>query len=517
MTAEAGRRRRARAGALAGVVAAVSAAGAGPAQAQTLPGQPVPIPSTRAQTTPTESAPSQSAQTPRAATYLFPDAVLESAAAHFPQVLEGLARVQAARGDVVASEGAFDLVFSADGFTRSTGFWDGSVVNTDVRRRLRGVGATVYGGYRLSDGDFPIYEDINFTNTGGEFKVGALFSILRDRSIDAQRFAATDTRLAADQAELELLLTRIGVQRRALNAYWLWLAAERQLSVYKDLLEIAEARQSGLETQVRRGALAAISLTENRQNITRRRILVVQAQRDFINAANVLSLYYRDSDGDPITPSLGEAPPMDVMPAMPETPELPVTDLVAQRPELELLRVAIQRANNRIALGENALQPSLDLNLEVSRDLGAIAEGGPSRESTDTILGVEFSVPLQRRLAKGRLQRAEAEREAARQQRRRTQDQIEIEIRNILVELETARELAVLAQLEVEQSDRMTEAELSRFASGASDFFLVNVREETAADARVRAAQAAFRARVAQTDFDAAVMNLNRLGLSDQR
>ncbi len=450
-------------------------------------------------------------------TYLFPEAVLESAATHFPQILEGLAQVDAARGDVVAAEGAFDLVFTVDGFSRSTGFWDGSIVNSDVRRRLRGVGATVYGGYRLSDGNFPIYEDVNFTNTGGEFKIGALFSLLRDRSIDDQRFAATDTRLAANQAELELLLTRIGVQRRALNAYWLWVATLRQLSVYEDLLDIAEARQSGLETQVRRGALAAISLTENRQNITRRRILVVQAERDVVNAANVLSLYYRNADGDPVTPGVDEAPPLTAMPLIPNAPQLPVTDIVAQRPELELLRVAIQRANNRIALGENALQPRFDFNLEVSRDLGAIAEGGPSRESTDTILGVEFSVPLQRRLAKGQLQRAAAEREAARQQRRQTQDQIEIEIRNILIELETARELADLAQLEVDQSDRMTEAERSRFASGASDFFLVNVREETAADARVREAQAVLRARVAQADFDAAVMNLDRLGLSDYR
>ncbi|MEO1475698.1 MAG: TolC family protein, partial [Pseudomonadota bacterium] len=79
---------------------------------------------------------------------LLPADVLESSATRFPDILESLAREAAARGDQLAAEGAFDLVFNADGFDRVSGFWTGGVVNTELQQNLRPFGAQVYGGYR---------------------------------------------------------------------------------------------------------------------------------------------------------------------------------------------------------------------------------------------------------------------------------------------------------------------------------------------------------------------------------
>jgi len=67
----------------------------------------------------------------------------------------------------------------------------------------------------------------------------------------------------------------------------------------------------------------------------------------------------------------------------------------------------------------------------------------------------------------------------------------------------------------VEQARVLMDAERRRFASGASDFFLVNVREQTAADARIRFLQAELKRHVAQAEYDAATLNLPRLGLSN--
>ena len=450
---------------------------------------------------------------------LLPDQVLAASAQHFPLILESLAKRSAAEGRVVAADGAFDLVFSVDGYDRVSGFWTGGVVNTDVRRRLRPLGATVYGGYRISDGTFPIYEDINFTNTGGEAKIGALFSLLRDRSIDSARFQTRDARLALQQADLEVLLTRIGVQQQAVVAYWRWIAAGRQLRVYEQLLRLAQSREAGLEEQVRSGARAAIFLTENRQNITRRQRLVFEARRDFQTAANALSFYYRGPDGAPLTPTPEQLPPMEFMDrASEDAIDADASTLLAaaaRRPELAILKTALDRARAKTALSHNDLKPRLDLRAEVSRDFGDIAEGGVSRDSTDTILGLRFTVPLQRREAKGRLRAAEAEYEAAKQQRRYTLERIELEIRNILIDLDVSQDLARIADLEVDQSQTMEEAERERFANGASDFFVVNVREETAADARVRAILARLQLAVARANYDAATVDLERLGINE--
>ena len=81
-----------------------------------------------------------------------------------------------------------------------------------------------------------------------------MLNILRDRSIDQQRFGVIDARLNLQNAELEVLLTKIGVQEQALVAYWNWEARGRQLRVYEELLELALVRQDGLENEVEQGA-----------------------------------------------------------------------------------------------------------------------------------------------------------------------------------------------------------------------------------------------------------------------
>lgn len=445
------------------------------------------------------------------------ETVLASAQQHFPQIMERLARRRVAAGEVDVAAGAFDLVFGSEGFDRLDGFYDGRALKATAKQPLRPLGATVFSEYKVSDGTFPIYEDINFTNTVGTLSAGVLFSLLRDRDIDPARFAETDALIALDNADLDVLMVRIGVQQRAIVAYWEWVVAGRQLKVYQDLLRIALERESGLREQVESGARARIFLTENEQNIVRRRSLVTTAMRSFEGATNRLAFFYRDTNGDLLLPqpqqlpaegeaarkSLGQAPrTLDNVPAA-----------LARRPEILMLSNAINRAENLINLRENDLLPQLDLRFEVGTGLGDIAEGGPSRDTTDPIIGFTFSVPLQQRTARGRLAQSIAERDAVYQQRRQLEDQIEIEIRNIFMTLNYAEQLAKLSAREVELAETMRQAEQRRFEGGASDFFLVNVREETAANARVQYLVATLETLIARANFDAATINLEQLGL----
>ncbi|MEM6513069.1 MAG: TolC family protein [Pseudomonadota bacterium] len=445
------------------------------------------------------------------------ETLLNASARHYPTILRSLALQNEAQARTLEVEGAFDLVFEAESYQRATGFYDGIAIDGAVRQRLGSLGASVYAGYKISNGTFPIYEDIRFTNTGGAFKVGALFSLLRDRDIDEDRFNRTDASLNLREAELNVLLTRIGVQQRALLAYWQWVTIGYQLRVYKNLLRIAEERETGLEEQVRQGALARIFLTENAQNITRRQTLVTLAERDLALAANSLSLFYRDDNGAPLTPVEVQLPPgvqIREIDTMPVNETVALTDALQTRPELDLLKTAIERESNRLALQENALKPRLDLAIEVQEGgLGAIAEGGPSRDTTDTVVGLTFSVPLQRRDARGKIDQSRAKLDAKRAEQQLREEQIRVEVRNLIVDLRISRELLSLAALEVRQSELLRASERRRFESGASDFFLVNLREEAAADARIKLLDAEFRTRLARANLDAATVNLERLGL----
>jgi outer membrane protein TolC len=447
------------------------------------------------------------------------DEVLLSSERHYPQILEALAVQRAASGRALEAEGSFDLVFSGDGFSRLSGFYDGTAIEGVAKQPLRPLGSTLYAGYKLSDGTFPVYEDEYFTNTGGAFKVGVLFSLLRDRGFDNRRFRERDAAIEMRQADLDVLLTKIGVQEQAIVAYWRWVTAGRQLKVYENLLRISLERQKALDEQVRRGARAQIFLTENLQNITRRQTLVTSARRTLNRAANALSLYYRNEEGRPRIADAARLPPgatINELYGIATPAGTAINQALERRPELALLKAAIEREQNRLRLAENDLKPRLDFNLEVQEGLGSIAEGGPSRDSTDTIVGFTFSLPLQRREALGRIERSSAEIDAKRQQRRLREEQIEIEVRNLLVDLNVSRELLLLAAQDVQQSELLRASELRRFQSGASDFFLLNVREETAADARIRLLEAELELRVARANYDAATVNTDQLGISPE-
>ena len=446
-----------------------------------------------------------------AAAILTPEDVMRSAASSYPKVLMAIADLDAARGGLLEEQSAFDVIFEVETDNRVAGFYDGQTVETKFTRNIGPFGGKVYGGYRVSDGDFPVYEDISFTNQGGEFKLGGLFSLLRDRSIDSRRFGVRDQQLAINQADVNILLTRIGVQQKALIAYWRWVTAGQRLAIYRDLLELAQQRDSGLRRQVERGAQAAIFLTENAQNITRRRILVRQAERDLDIAAADLSLYVRDAEGAVIVPTRDQLPMAFSAPS-PDS-DVNVNAVVAQRPEIRLVALEIDRALQRQALARNEFRPRLDLSVEVSDDIGEIGEGGESRDEAEAIVGLRFEAPLGARLARGKSAAAKASLDRLEHEQRLLTDQIAAELDNMRIRLTVATDLAGLASQEVRQAELLREAEMRRFANGASDFFLVNLREEAVTDAQIRYTDSLFTANAARVTFDAATLNLSALGL----
>lgn len=447
---------------------------------------------------------------------LLPEEVLRSSALTFPSILEAFEREAAARSDQLAADGAFDLMLKGEYYDRLTGFYSGGFGKVEARQPLRPYGAEVYGSYRVSNGDFPTYENYNYTNALGEAKVGALFSLLRNRDIDSRRFAIEDTRLAAAQAQIDVMLVRLNVQHEALRAYWRWVAAGEEIRVFEELLEIAEARQIGLAREVGEGARARIALTENERNLLNRRARLEEAKRNFATAANSLAFYLRGSDGQIIVPTREQLPDLSRMTGIAPVETLtanPMSEVIQSRPELAVFKVAIERANNRIALRQNDLKPSLNATVELSRDFGQLGPGGPGFDSTDTVVGLTFSVPLQRREARGRLQRAEAELRETELRQRRIADQITMELGNIIENLTAALRIADLAEAEVKQANAMVQAERTRFRLGAGEFFLVNQREEDAANAQVSAIRADLAGRLAEASYNAATMNLKALGL----
>ncbi|WP_293368825.1 TolC family protein [Nevskia sp.] len=452
------------------------------------------------------------AQTP-AAVPLNLDTVLASSRERYPQVLAAQEKIRAQGGKLLSSEGAFDLYAEQTSKSRLSGYYDGRYTNAKIVQPLSSFSTDVYGGYKVSGGDFPIYEDEAFTLDAGEFKVGAVFSLLRDRDIDDRRAKLRDSRLTLDQTELDAMLTRVRVQHDAMVSYVDWVAAGEALTVYRGLLQLAEARDDGLDTRVQEGDLARVYLNENRQYILRRRGLVVEAERKLIAAANKLSLYLRHADGTPRLPQEAELPghwPNPPMLVDPTTVDAAIRAALAARPEIGVLAADLERERLNLALGRNLLKPRVDLNLEAARDFGS---GDPTRVGTDAIVRLDVVIPIETRTARGQIDAAQANLSRLELDRRLLEERIAVEIRTLANDLSAAYRFVELATQEVEQADVLSRAERDRFAEGASDFFLVNLREEAAANTRVREIEAHLRYLGALADFYAATVQREPLGL----
>lgn len=447
---------------------------------------------------------------PAAAQPLTLDEVLRASAAQAPAILEAMAREGQAAGRRLSADGAFDLVFEGEAQSRLLGSYGGSYAEARAVRPLAGNGGSAHLGYRVSRGAFPVYEDKAYTNRLGELRAGAVLALMRDRLVDERRtrigLAEGDVALA----RLEREMVAIGVQRRAIDAYQAWVAAGMRVAVYRDLYRLASARQASIERQVRLGARPSILATENRQNMVRRRAMLVRAEQELAAAANGLSLYLRDAAGAPVVPAAERLPAG--FPAL-RPPAVPAEARAIGRPELTSVLVRLDQAAARRAQAENELLPRLDLRIEAAKDLGEAGLGGAKRTPAEAYVGLKLSLPFERRQARGRIAEARAEADALRLRQRAIEEQIRVELDALAIQVEATDRLATLAREERGLAERMAEAERRRFELGASDFMVVNLREEAAADAGLRLLDAEHRRSAARAELVAATVDRAQLGL----
>ena len=434
--------------------------------------------------------------------------VLRSSATHAPQVLEAMARQRQADARALTAQGQFDLVFDADAQSRALGYYDGTFADLKASRPLSNNGGNIYTGYRVSTGSFPSYEGKSATNQLGEVRVGAVFSLLRDRLIDERRGRRELAEADIDLAALDRDMIAIGVQRRAIEAYQQWVAAGQRVATLRELFDLAQQRQASIERQIELGARPVILGIENRQNIVRRNALLVRAEQDLTLFANALSLFLRDDLGRPVVPDAARLParmPQGVSPRLVDR-----TEAMAGRPDIKALLARIDQNGIRARLAQNELRPRLDLRAEASKDIGP---GSPVRTPAEALLALRFSVPLEQRAARGRIAEVSAEQDALSLRLRLLEEQVGVEIANLRTQMDGAERLAALATDEAALSRRMAEAERRRYALGASDFLVVNLREEALADATIREIDALYRSAAARAELVAAMADRDQLGL----
>lgn len=424
------------------------------------------------------------AQSASSAAPLTLDEVLTSVNARYPPLLAALIDQDIASGRLRQAEGAFDLTLNANLNSSPMGYYDGRTGSVMLEQALNAWGAKVYGGYRLSSGFLPNY-NLQRTPNDGQLTAGIKFSLLRDGRIDKERATRAQARLNEAAVDPQILRARLDFNRAATVAYYQWVAAGLRLDAAEALLRVARERDSAVQEQVKRGALAPIVRVDNERLVVARQLALTQAQRRFEAHAIELSLFLRDRDDQPVLAPRARLP--GSFPATGEHQRLRVDEdtreALRRRPELRTFSISLERLEVDRQLANTDLLPSLDVGVETRQS--PQNRRLPDLEGNETKLGIEFNLPLQRREARGRLQAVEGQIRQVQTQERFARDRITAEIRDTHSALAAAAAQVEQASRNVTLAVALEEAERLRFRQGAADLLALQIREQATFDARL--------------------------------
>ena len=430
--------------------------------------------------------------------------VKASVLATYPLLADAAAGRPFADGLLIEAKGSFDTKLKASQELAPVGFYENYRHAVGVEQPLVG-GADLFAGYRIGRGEFEPWYQERQTNDGGEFKAGFTIPLLQDRRIDARRAAVRVAALERAAADPAVAAAQLDAVREGANAYWEWVAAGRLLEVAERLLDLSLDRTEGLEAQVEAGEAAEITLRDNDRLIAARRSKVIDAERKFRQAAAKLSLYLRDPSGMPLVPENDLLPARFPAPGVSLPPlDLLIAEALARRPELVALD--LQREQTLVSLSEarNDLLPELDAGLVASQDVGGLSSSSGDKQPFELDTALVFSVPLQRRKARGKATQVEAKLARVTIKRRFAGDKATVEVRLAVAAVEAARDQIEQAEISVELAERLRAAEVSIFEAGESNLLILNLREAAAASAAESLIAARFDYWTARAALDAA-------------
>lgn len=428
--------------------------------------------------------------------------VLEAAKQH-PAMRAAAAGVDGAGAARDAAWGAFDPSLKVGGKAKQEKKYENARVDASVQQDLPFWGAALHGGYRVSRGEFPVYDGDLVTSELGEVRAGLDVQLAKGGAIDKTRARLQKRELDAEKARCSQLKTALKVRKAAAAAYWSWVSAAGVLHVERRQLAIAEARASQLKAQIERGARPDIDGLDNDRQILSRRAKVLSASQKFVAAAQKLSVWWRDTDGRARLPGL-PAPAMrdDAQGTAPAAlPAVDAQEAVRGRPVLCGLDVARRKAQVELRLAENARAPEVKASVLVAQGFA-----GPEGKGTSKVSGgLTVKMPALLTEARAKVRQAEFKLRAVDAEVLRVTDALVAEVNTARAAHDTARAQVSVAKAQRRAALALAAAERKKLELGASTLITVNLREKAAADAERQVVKAEAALGKAAAAYDAAI------------
>ncbi|GFD91200.1 multidrug transporter [Tenacibaculum sp. KUL152] len=411
-------------------------------------------------------------------------ALIDSMVHYHPYVLAINEGNYQAAAELEIARSNFDPVIEQKTNSRVSGYYDGTNLTQRFTNPIEDFNGSVFGEYRISDGDFPSYEGGYETLSAGEASVGVAISLLQNREIDKRRTELRNAGLATSQWQALATSLINDFIYRGIVEYIAWYESALQVSAVKELLATASEREKALVTRVEKGDLASIILTEFKANLLQQKLLLAELKQKRDAHAQMLSFYWRSPTGDMLV--INEAtPPSDIQwPFWIGNGQLiTLRNALRQHPELDIMKLEQAVVENKSALAENALLPKLDLKAAVARDIGS---GSETLEGTETKLGLSFSYPLGNRKAKAERAQLQSKQRELQHKLVSTQQAITQRFEQALVYWTQAKDIVELQSENATLAKTLSRVERTRFDAGDSDMFVLNARAQNEIKAQIK-------------------------------
>jgi outer membrane protein TolC len=432
--------------------------------------------------------------------------VIGSVLTYFPQVQSVLLEGEVAQGNLTAAMGNFDLNLGAQSVSEPLGYYQNYRNSLGFNQNLFQNGANVYGGYRIGRGTYPTWYKQRETNDGGELALGAVVPLRQNRLIDTRR--ANVFRAQQDLAAVDPLIRdrQNLIVRMAKITYWDWVVAGIELEIQKQLLDLAIARAEVIDFQVQRGQFPRLTKVDNDRLIAQRKTRLVESTRRFEAAQIRLSIFLRDSEGNLL---LADSE------LLPEFPELEGVDLLCLNqdiatainvhPEIARLDLNLEKARIDLAEANNLVLGRLDGFVEGSQDVGGRSSPIADKTPFELQMGLMAELPLQRRLGLGRVMTAQAKLRQMELDRELIANEIKTAVQDSYSGKENAYDQFTAAQENVRLANEALGIAKDAFEAGNVDLIVLNIYEQSVADAELEAVRAAFNYFVAEANYQLAM------------
>lgn len=393
-----------------------------------------------------------------------------------------------AAAELEIARSRFDPMVEQKTTSRLSGYYDGTNLTQRFSNPIENFNGEVFTEYRISEGDFPLYEGGYETLSGGEASVGVALSLLQNREIDKRRTELKNAGLASSQWQALAASLKNEFIYKGVSEYIAWYESAQQVLAVEELLKAAAERESALTIRVEKGDVASIVLTEFRANILQQRLLLAELKQKRDAHAQMLTYYWRSPEGAMLAIDENQPPDQLNWPFWVGDGQLAtLRKALNQHPELDVMRLEQQVVENKVELSKNALLPKLDLKASVARDLGA---GPTSLDGTETKLGLAFSYPLGNRKAKAEQAQLLSKKRELEHKLTSTQQAIAQRFEQALVYWLQAKDISTLQSENAALANTLAKVEKTRFDAGDSDMFVLNARAQNEIKARIKAIKA---------------------------